>query len=415
MGTLVLMGSGETAPTMMPVHRRVLAAAGDGPAVMLDTTFGFQTNADELVDKTRTYFHDSVGRDVSVASWRRADAPTIEKERALAAISSAVWVFAGPGSPSYAVRQWAGTPIPSALENVVARGGTVCLGSAAAVLAGAFAIPVYEIYKAGADPFWLEGLNLIGDVCGLKAVVIPHFDNKEGGHYDTRFCYLGEQRLETLEALLPEGFGVIGVDEHTAIIIDTDARTVEVVGNGAMTLRVGGESHRFLKETVLTLDQVAAILGGASADFEGEAAESPENVEVETTTESTVGLRALTDNAGDGFDGAVADRDVDHAVGAVLDLEETIHDWSTDMQVGDDDYARRRLRAMIVRLGEVAVVGARDPREVVAPYVDALLDIRAAARANKDFATSDVVRDRLAAIGVEVRDTPEGQTWHLSS
>ena len=30
---------------------------------------------------------------------------------------------------------------------------------------------------------------------GLPAVVVPHYDNAEGGHHDTRFCYLGERRL----------------------------------------------------------------------------------------------------------------------------------------------------------------------------------------------------------------------------
>lgn len=413
MAALVLMGSGETAPTMMPVHRRVLADAGSGPAVMLDTTFGFQTNANELVDKTRTYFRDSVGRDVAVASWRRQDVPTIEREKALATLAGANWVFAGPGSPSYALRQWAGTAVPDALKNVVSRGGTVCLGSAAAVLAGAYAIPVYEIYKGGADPYWLEGVNLLGDLFGLNAAVIPHFDNKEGGHYDTRFCYLGEQRLEMLEAMLPEGYGVLGVDEHTAIIIDPDARTVEVAGNGAMTLRVRGESHRFATGTVLPLDQVAALLSGTSADFAGEAPQLSSSDVAEPADETSVTLRAVTDQARARFDGAIAQRSVDHAVAAVLDLEESIREWSNDMQVGDDDYARRTLRAMIVRLGEVAEVGARDPRDVVAPYVDTLLEIRAAARAAKDFATSDLVRDRLGAIGVEVRDTPDGQTWHL--
>ena len=35
------------------------------------------------------------------------------------------------------------------------------------------------------------------------------------------------------------------------------------------------------------------------------------------------------------------------------------------------------------------------------------------ARDGRDFATSDEVRDRLAAAGVEVRDTPDGATWEL--
>jgi cysteinyl-tRNA synthetase len=38
-----------------------------------------------------------------------------------------------------------------------------------------------------------------------------------------------------------------------------------------------------------------------------------------------------------------------------------------------------------------------------------LLDQRAAARAAKDWATSDTLRDELASLGVTVRDTPDGQ------
>ena len=40
-----------------------------------------------------------------------------------------------------------------------------------------------------------------------------------------------------------------------------------------------------------------------------------------------------------------------------------------------------------------------------------LLDARAAARAAKDFAASDRLRDELAALGVAVKDTPGGQEW----
>ena len=41
----------------------------------------------------------------------------------------------------------------------------------------------------------------------------------------------------------------------------------------------------------------------------------------------------------------------------------------------------------------------------------ALLDARAAARTGKDYAASDRLRDELAALGVTVADTAEGQTW----
>ena len=68
---------------------------------------------------------------------------------------------------------------------------------------------------------------------------------------------------------------------------------------------------------------------------------------------------------------------------------------------------------MIVRLGQLAEVGARDPREVVGAYVELLLRLRDSARASKDFATADAVRNGLAAAGVEVRDSPTGTTWLL--
>ena len=50
------------------------------------------------------------------------------------------------------------------------------------------------------------------------------------------------------------------------------------------------------------------------------------------------------------------------------------------------------------------------------PYhdaVDLLLDIRAKAKANKDWATSDLIRDRLAQIGFTVKDTKDGVEWNL--
>jgi cysteinyl-tRNA synthetase len=46
--------------------------------------------------------------------------------------------------------------------------------------------------------------------------------------------------------------------------------------------------------------------------------------------------------------------------------------------------------------------------------IDLLLEIRAAAKANKDWATSDKVRNELAALGFEVKDTKDGATWRLN-
>jgi cysteinyl-tRNA synthetase len=50
---------------------------------------------------------------------------------------------------------------------------------------------------------------------------------------------------------------------------------------------------------------------------------------------------------------------------------------------------------------------------VVDVLVGALLEQRSAARAAKDFATADAIRDRLKAAGIELEDTPRGPQWSL--
>ena len=43
-----------------------------------------------------------------------------------------------------------------------------------------------------------------------------------------------------------------------------------------------------------------------------------------------------------------------------------------------------------------------------------LLEARATARANKDFATADLLRERLAAAGITIEDTPNGAHWSFN-
>ena len=59
--------------------------------------------------------------------------------------------------------------------------------------------------------------------------------------------------------------------------------------------------------------------------------------------------------------------------------------------------------------------GSNDAREeAFGKVVDMVLDLRAKAKADKDWATSDKIRDELAAAGFEVKDTKDGVTWKLN-
>ncbi|MDP9389409.1 MAG: hypothetical protein M3Q48_16210, partial [Actinomycetota bacterium] len=261
---LVIMGSGETSPTMVKTHRELLERLGPPPvpAVVLDTPFAFQDNAGDIAARAVEYFRESVGHPIEVVRLRSTGGDPLEQETARHRLAEARYVFSGPGSPSYALREWRSSEMPRLLADKLQSGGCVTFASAAALTLGVVTVPVYEIYKAGEDPHWLEGLDVLGQV-GISAAVVPHYDNAEGGTHDTRFCYLGERRLARLEAELPAGAFVLGVDEHTALVLDLGACTARVVGLGGVTVRRQGVSTEVPAGSTLPLDELVSLAGPA--------------------------------------------------------------------------------------------------------------------------------------------------------
>jgi cyanophycinase-like exopeptidase len=416
---LCIMGSGETTPTMVSVHADLLTRLGPRPvpAVLLDTPFGFQENASDISEKTVTYFRERVGFPITVATFlNREQASPLEYETMLARVAEARYVFAGPGSPSYALRQWLGTAVPDLLAARLRDGGCVTLASAAAVGLGMYALPVYEVYKVGEEPRWLEGLDLLG-ITGLRAAVVPHYNNAEGGTHDTRYCYMGERRLRMLEALLPDGVDILGVDEHTAAIFDLNAGTVSIRGRGGVTLRRNGHSQRFENGTTMPVSELARGVAAAPDDDDKTASADPQQAAVDLTPPApgvSPFLQEVTRQS-DVADSALAARDVDAAVGAVLAIDTQMHEWSADTLDSDEqDRARETLRRYVVRLGDLARSGAGDPKDLMAPVVDGILALRVQMRAAGEYALADKLRDALIEAGIEVRDTPEGSVWDIA-
>jgi hypothetical protein len=411
------MGSGETTPTMARVHRLVLDRLGERPvpAVVLDTPYGFQENADDITDRAVDYFRATVGAPFGIASFRSADADALTRQTAFVRIRDARLVFTGPGSPSYALRQWAGTEIPRLLSDKLERGGAVTMASAAALTLGRYTIPVYEIYKVGEAPRWLDGLDLLTPI-GLPVAVVPHYDNAEGGNHDTRFCYLGESRLRVLEEELPPEVFILGVDGHTALVLDLDAGSGSVLGLGSVTVRKDGRSTVFAAGSEMALgDLVAAAHGERTAGVA--AARGPAQAAgqaASSSAQSSAPLREEVARLEAVFSASLDDCDAPAAVRAILALEETIQAWSHDTDQSDAlAQARSALRSAIVCLGEMAVKGSADPADTVRPFVDALLAERVRARDARDWSAADAIRDRLLAAGIELHDSPDGTTWEL--
>jgi hypothetical protein len=461
---LAIIGSGETSPTMVTVHRDLVARLdlSSPQATVLATPYAFQENAADVSARTERYFAESVGLGVRVAAGTspRADpgmAPPLipwddgDETRQAAAIRAADWVFAGPGSPSYALAHWQAGPVAAGLQDrVLAGDGLTVLASAAAATAGRFTVPVYEIYKAGGAPRWLAGLDLLGAL-GLDVALIPHYDNAEGGRYDTRHCYLGERRLAVMERDLPADAAVLGVDEHTAVLIDLRTEGIEIRGRGGVTVRRSGQSVVLPSGTQLSVAELrnlvqgirpakagpAGLAGGPGSSSGGTGGPGGATAGGAAAGGATAGgagresgggagaaagggeeplpLPEIMAAAEQGFGAAAGGRDADAMVGVILELEAAITQWEADTDEDQGtEQARALLRGLIGRLGRAAQDGLADPRDRLRPAVDPLLALRATLRGAGNFAAADAIREALAGAGLDISDTPEGTRWQAA-
>ncbi|MEY4348285.1 MAG: hypothetical protein RIS43_704 [Actinomycetota bacterium] len=364
LGRLILLGSGETSPSMVSYYQRSIPK--DARVGLLDSSYGFQANADDLTEKIVGYFRESVGFEISPIQLRSSESSSLEVATARSSINSSEFVLAGPGSPTYALNVWSSTNLAPDFLRLLER-GTLLLASAAALTAGAFTIPVYEIYKVGEKPSWREGLNIFASLTGVNAAIVPHFNNAEGGRHDTRCCYIGEARLSVLEKQLPAEAVILGIDEHTGIELDIAKQEIVVFGRGGLTVRNGAGENHFVSGSVLKV-----------ADLQSIPSERPSSI-VEAPT-SKIASDLL--RAGD-VEGAVA--------AAVEDL--------------DID----RLHAFIVQLAHHMSMNSSD--DATAPLIDFLMQLRNEARAEKRWQDSDRIRDLLDSIGIELQDSASGTVW----
>jgi peptidase E len=412
-GKIVLMGSGELTATMVEVHKSLLDQLPGSPqAAFLDTPAGFQLNVDQISSKAAEYFRAHVRYPMSVSSFKSQVATTdFEVQQAFNILRNSDYILIGPGSPTYAVRQWKESPVPEILTQCVTNGGCLVAASAAALTVGRFTLPVYEIYKVGHELHWVDGMDILGKF-GFGLVVVPHWNNAEGGTHDTRFCFMGEPRYRMLESLIPERVPVLGLDEHTACILDFENKQAEIKGIGMVTLRTPDGELTFKSGDRFPLE----VLHGKN-DPGG----------WRTDLAQTLSQRKHPDCAQDSFwdkihaleDGfhiGLAQRDPKASTNALLELDRTI--WQAQRDLESEEFisqARDTLRDLIVLTGNELASSSVNQTECLAPLVEALLQLRQTFRVNKQWAEADALRDILQSVSITVKDAQTGSNWRLES
>ncbi len=371
-----MFGSGETSPSGRKIFDRVMRELPPEPRLaLLETPAGFELNSDRVIGRVADFLRHKLQNyrpPVEVVPARMRGTPLSPDDSALAApLLEADLIFMGPGSPSYAVRQLKDS---QAWYSLLARhrlGAVLALASAAAVAIGRYALPVYEIYKAGEDLHWKAGLDLFG-LYGLPLIFIPHWNNNDGGEeLDTSRCFMGQSRFARLMAMLPPDLTVLGIDEMTALTMEIREDVCRVMGLGGVTLIHTGHAPPTpgpdLSGTGLA--EVAALRHGHVHRYQnGETFPLSECCPFEAPT------------GGEGLPPAV---------------------WERALQADASLKARRQADAF-------PNASARFPAETLPAEVSRLVEARQAARLRKDWAAADSLRVQLAGQGWQVLDTPEG-------
>ena len=277
-GLLVLFGSGETGAVGKTIHRKVfqLLRKRDQRVAVLEIPAGFQPNSEIVANEVADVFRKSLREFVSSVSVVPARKKTAERlprrpdeigtprnddfdfspdnPEILEPLKQASYIFLGPGSPTYARKQLENSLALNMILDRWENGAVLALSSAAALAAGNFTLPVYEIYKVGSDLYWENGLRLTEKI-GLNLTIITHWNNLEGGKdLDTGRCFMGKKRFADLEKLLPAGETILGIDEHTAIVINSRAGVLTVWGKGSGRLAVNGTETELKNGVVYDLN-----------------------------------------------------------------------------------------------------------------------------------------------------------------
>jgi hypothetical protein len=252
-------------------------------------------------------------------------------------------------------------------------------------------------------------MDLLGQF-GFNLVVIPHWNNAEGGTHDTRFCFMGTPRFRKLEALLPRNVSILGLDEHTACIICLESNVAEIKGIGRAILRQYKGEVTFNTGDRFPLD----ILRGRNIDSGWKSA-APQAKSPESDSEGREGsfwqrIHALEAS----FRKGLENRDPHKSTNALLDLDRTI--WQAQQDMEPEEFiaqARDTLRELMVLLGTRLSDSPGNKKECLASLVGALLELRQQFRQKKQWQNADAIRESLQRSGIMAEDTADGPRWRL--
>jgi cysteinyl-tRNA synthetase len=249
----------------------------------------------------------------------------------------------------------------------------------------------------------------------MAAKYLGHEFDIHGGGLDLRFPHHENELAQSRAA----GQQFARIWMHNAMLNLGGSKMAKSVGNTLMVSEVVKRVRPIALRYYLAASHYRSIVE-FSEEALAEAATAFDRIEgyVTRATEVTGGVEP-----GDVTPGFAAAMDDDLSTPAALaELQAVIGEGNKLLADADGEALRGNLasvRAMLDVLGLDPLAApwtgssGSGGDAALASLVEALIEQRAQARADKDFATADRVRDQLAAAGVEVEDTAQGARWQV--
>lgn len=264
LGRIAFLGSGETSLAGGRIFETLARLIPDPLRIaILETPAGFELNASLVAGrvgeflKTRLQNYKPVIDLIPARKLGTKFSP--DNPEILEPLLQANLIFMGPGSPSYTARQLRGTLAWDIIRARHRQGATLIFASAATISVGEWVLPVYEIYKVGEDVHVKDGLGFFSDF-GVHVSFIPHWNNAEGGvDLDTSRCFIGMERFEQWRSLTPPENVIVGLDEHSGVIIDFEKNACDVHGVSSATVMKNAGTKIYPAGSSFSLNELGEI------------------------------------------------------------------------------------------------------------------------------------------------------------
>lgn len=264
LGQIAFLGSGETSLAGGRIFESLARRFPQSLRIaILETPAGFELNANLVAGRVADFLKTRLQNykpviDI-IPARKRGTEFSPDNLDILTPLLHADMIFMGPGSPTYAARQLRDSLAWDIIRARHRLGATLIFASAATIAIGAWALPVYEIYKVGEDVHTKQGLDLFNDF-GVMLSFIPHWNNAEGGtDLDTSRCFVGMDRFAEWSKLVPPENTILGLDEHTGIVMDFETGMCEIMGVSSVSLMRDGKLMIHPAGVKFSLDEVGVL------------------------------------------------------------------------------------------------------------------------------------------------------------